>query len=78
MAYETPHHIARLQAHSPYFSKESVDSRRGGSLDSYAELLRNHQLAIPDTAAIDVRGYTLPADDETNTDSSDGAFDVRD
>lgn len=78
MAYETPTHIARLQAQSPYFTQESLDSRRGGSFDSYAELLRNHQLAISDTAPLDIRGYALPADDETDTDSSDGAHDVRD
>lgn len=78
MAYETPTHIARLQAHSPYFTKESLDSRRGGSLDGYAELLRDHQLALADSASVDLRGYALPADDETDTDSSDGAHDVRD
>lgn len=74
MAYGTPAHLGRFQAHAPYFSQESLDSRRGRSIDSYAELLRNNQPALPDPTAIDVRGYTLPADDETDFDSGDGSF----
>lgn len=78
MAYETPHHIARLQAHAPYYSKESLDSRRGRSFDGYAELLRDSQLVISDTATLDIRGHIVSADDETHTDSSDGALYVGD
>lgn len=76
MAYETPSHIGRFQTHAPYFSPESLDSRRGRALDSYAELVRDNQSALPDSTTIDVRGYTLPADDETDIDSGDGASDA--
>lgn len=74
MPYEAPKHLGRFQAASPFQSQESLDSRRGRSLDSYAELLR-HDLAIePNYTTIDASRPALSTNDEADGDSSDGTF----
>lgn len=76
--YEKTTHAGRFKAHSPYYEAQSLDSRGGRPIDSYAELLRHNQLAVTDYTTIDVGGLFVPTDDQTDDYSGDGASDVVD
>lgn len=78
MAYETPRHLGRFQAASPFHSSESLDSRRGRPFDSITWHVRDDFALESDYTTIDVGGSALPADDETDGDSLDGPPDTWD
>jgi len=78
MAYETPRHLGRFQAASPFYASESLDSRRGRPIDGASEYLRDYIALESDSTTVDVSGSAVPADDETNGDSDNGSLFDRD
>jgi len=76
MPYETPKHLGRFQAASPFQSQESLDSRRGRTLDDYPLSLRDSGVTNSLIAPRDVSRSAVPADDEADHSGDNGPYDL--
>lgn len=76
--YEKTTFTGRFKAHAPYYEAQSLDSRGGRPLNDYAQFIRDNFPALTDSSTIDVSGFPVSGDDETNDYSGDGASNVID
>lgn len=74
--YEKTTFTGRFKAHAPYYEAQSLDSRGGRPIDDYAQFVRDNFPALTDSSTIDVSGFPVPGDDETDDNSGDGPSDI--